>query len=61
MTSPRDFADAVLDEKLRVRGVAGLRVVDGSIMPAMVSANTNGSIMASAWRAAELILEGRNR
>ncbi|HEY6870926.1 MAG TPA: GMC family oxidoreductase N-terminal domain-containing protein [Novosphingobium sp.] len=56
-----DFPDAVLDEKLRVRGVAGLRVVDGSIMPAMVSANTNGPIMASAWRAADLILEGRNR
>lgn len=56
-----DFDDAVLDAKLRVRGVDGLRVVDGSIMPAMVSANTNGPIMASAWRAAELILEGRNR
>jgi len=56
-----DFQDAVLDEKLRVRGVAGLRVVDGSIMPAMVSANTNGPIMASAWRASELILEGKNR
>ncbi|MBB4615045.1 GMC family oxidoreductase [Novosphingobium taihuense] len=55
------FDDAVLDEKLRVRGVSGLRVVDGSIMPTMVSANTNGPIMASAWRAAELILEGRNR
>jgi choline dehydrogenase len=34
-----------------------LRVVDGSIMPAMVSANTNGPIMATAWRASELILE----
>lgn len=56
-----DFDDAVLDEKLRVRGVAGLRVVDGSIMPTMVSANTNAPIMASAWRAAGLILEGRNR
>lgn len=56
-----DFPDAVLDEKLRVRGVAGLRVVDGSIMPTMVSANTNGPIMASAWHAAGLILEGRNR
>lgn len=56
-----DFEDAVLDEKLRVRGVSGLRVVDGSIMPSMVSANTNGPIMASAWRAAELITEGRNR
>lgn len=56
-----DFDDAVLDEKLRVRGVDGLRVVDGSIMPTMVSANTNGPIMAAAWHAASLILEGRNR
>lgn len=55
-----DFEDAVLDADLRVRGVQGLRVVDGSIMPAMVSANTNGPIMASAWRASELILQGRN-
>jgi choline dehydrogenase-like flavoprotein len=56
-----DFPDAVLDARLRVRGVAGLRVVDGSIMPAMVSANTNGPIMAAAWRAAELILQDRGR
>ncbi len=55
-----DFADAVLDEKLRVRGVTRLRVVDGSIMPTMVSANTNGPIMASAWRAADLILADTN-
>jgi choline dehydrogenase len=53
--------DAVLDARLRVRGVQHLRVVDGSIMPTMVSANPNGAIMASAWRAAEFILEGRNR
>ncbi len=52
--------DAVLDAKLRVRGVDGVRVVDGSIMPTMVSANTNGPIMASAWNAAGIILEGRN-
>ena len=56
-----DFDDAVLDAKLRVKGVDGLRVMDGSIMPAMVSANTNGPIMASAWNAADIILEGRNR
>lgn len=49
--------DAVLDPSLRVRGVAALRVVDGSIMPTMVSANTNGPIMAIGWRAAELIHE----
>jgi choline dehydrogenase-like flavoprotein len=48
---------AVLDERLRVRGVSGLRVVDGSIMPTLVSGNTNGPIMALAWRAADLILE----
>jgi choline dehydrogenase len=52
-----DFDDAVLDERCRVKGASGLRVVDGSIMPTMVSANTNGPIMASAWRAADLILE----
>lgn len=46
-----DFDDAVLDEKLRVKGVSGLRVMDGSIMPTMVS----------AWNAADIILEGRNR
>jgi choline dehydrogenase len=56
-----DFEDAVIDEKLRVKGVSNLRVMDGSIMPAMVSANTNGPIMASAWRASALILEGRNQ
>ena len=54
-----DFGDAVVDERCRVKGVAGLRVVDGSIMPTMVSANTNGPIMAAAWRAADLILEDR--
>jgi len=48
---------AVVDETLRVRGVDGLRVVDGSVMPTMVSCNTNGPIMAIAWRAAELIVE----
>ncbi len=56
-----DFDDAVLDHKLRVKGTDALRVVDGSIMPTMVSANTNGPIIASAWHAAGLILEGRNR
>jgi choline dehydrogenase-like flavoprotein len=54
------FNDAVLDSRLRVKGITGLRVVDGSIFPAMVSANTNGPIMAAAWRAAELILEDRH-
>lgn len=52
-------ADAPLDERLRLRGVEALRVVDGSVMPRMVSSNTNGPIMAIAWRASDLILQDR--
>jgi choline dehydrogenase-like flavoprotein len=51
----RDRA-AVLDERLRVRGVEGLRVADCSAMPGLVSGNTNGPAMALGWRAADLIL-----
>lgn len=48
-------ADAPLDAKLRVKGATHLRVVDGSALPAMPSCNTNGPIMALAWRAGEII------
>jgi len=48
---------AVVDERLRVRGVANLRVVDASIFPTIPSGNTNGPVMAAAWRAADLILQ----
>lgn len=50
---------SVVDPRLRVRGVDGLRVVDTSIFPFMLSGNTNGPAMATAWRAADLILEDR--
>jgi choline dehydrogenase-like flavoprotein len=46
---------SVVDTRLRVRGIDGLRVVDISIMPSLVSTNTNGPAMAMAWRAADLI------
>lgn len=49
-------AMSVLDDQLRVRGVEGLRVVDLSIFPTLISGNTNGPTMAIAWRAADLIL-----
>jgi choline dehydrogenase-like flavoprotein len=49
-------ASAPLDAKLRVRGVANLRVADASIMPDITSGNTNGPTMAIGQRAAELIL-----
>jgi len=49
--------DAVVDPRLRVIGVGGLRVMDCSVMPTMVSGNTNGPVMAMAWCAADIILE----
>ena len=49
--------DDVVDARLRLRGVEGLRVVDCSVMPTMVAGNLNGPMMAMAWRAADLILE----
>lgn len=46
---------AVVDSRLRVHGVRGLRVVDCSVMPSPISGNTNAPVMALAWRAADLI------
>lgn len=47
---------AVLDPRCRVKGVEGLRVVDASVMPSMISANTNITTIAIAEKAADLIL-----
>jgi choline dehydrogenase len=47
--------DAVCDPELRVRGVPGLRVCDASVMPEVVSGNTNAATIAIAERAVELI------
>lgn len=50
---------AVLDERLRVRGLQGLRVMDLSILPLMLSGNTNAPAMAMAWRASDMFLEDK--
>lgn len=48
--------EAVVDTSLKVRGARGLRIVDASIMPTIVSGNTNAAVLAAAGKAADLIL-----
>ena len=52
--------DAVVDSRLCVHGVQGLRIADCSVMPGLVSGNTNAPALALGWRAADLIIaDGR--
>ncbi|WP_291737054.1 GMC oxidoreductase, partial [Leisingera sp. F5] len=53
----KDATDSVLDARLRVHGLAGLRVIDASAFPNVTSGNTNAPTMMLAARGAEMVLE----
>jgi choline dehydrogenase len=52
---------AVVDDRLRVKGLQGLRVVDASIMPTMVSGNTCAAVFMIGEKGADLIRQDANR
>ena len=50
-------ASAVVDARLRVHGVQGLRVIDASVFPDNISGNTNAPSIMTGWKGAAMVLE----
>ena len=53
---PASDNTAVVDDQLRVHGLEGTRVVDASVMPAMISANLNAAVMMIGEKGSDLVL-----
>ena len=51
-----DVGTSVVDARLRVHGVAGLRVIDASVFPNLIAGNTNAPAMKVGWKGAEMDL-----
>lgn len=56
-----DAATAVVDPRLKVHGLEGLRVIDASVFPSNVSGNTNAAAIMTGWKGAEIVLEDQGR
>ena len=52
-----DPSRAVVDPRLKVHGLAGLRVIDASIFPDNIAGNTNAASIMTGWKGAEMVLE----
>jgi choline dehydrogenase len=52
-----DPSQSVVDPRLKVHGLEGLRIVDASIFPDNISGNTNAAAILTGWKGAEMILE----
>jgi choline dehydrogenase len=52
----REAATSVVDARLRVHGVSGLRVCDASVFPNLIAGNTNAPAMLVGWKGAEIVL-----
>ncbi len=52
-----DASLSVVDPRLRVHGIEGLRIVDASVFPAVISGNTNAAAIVTGWKGAQMLLE----